>query len=97
MRIAIERSGGIAGLTRRAAVDEAALVPAEARRFRALMAAVDFAGLARAKQAKGAPDRFVYAITADVDGKTYTATVGESAVPDALAACIAYAFDRAAG
>ncbi|MFO0996215.1 MAG: protealysin inhibitor emfourin [Alphaproteobacteria bacterium] len=97
MRISIERSGGVAGIIRRAAVDEATLAPAEARRFRELMGAVDFADLARAKPGKGAPDRFVYAITAEIGGKTLTLTVGEALMPEPLAACIAYAFDHAGG
>ena len=94
MRLSVERSGGVAGIVRRAAVDDATLAPAEIRQFRALMAAVDFAALSRAKPAKGEPDRFVYAVTAEIEGANYSVRVGETAVPEALSACIQFAFDQ---
>jgi hypothetical protein len=97
MRLSIERSGGVAGMIRRAAVDEADLPPAAAKRFRTLMTAVDFAGLSRAMPAKGEPDRFVYSLTAEFDGKTYTVRIGEAAVPEPLANCLQFAFDQAQG
>lgn len=94
MRLTIERSGGVAGIMRRAVVDDQQLPPAAAAEFRALVAAVDFVRLSRLAPGKGQPDRFVYAITAELDDKTYALSIGESAMPDSLAACVAFAFDR---
>ena len=78
----IERRGGLAGLPARAEVRMSGLAPADQSAIKALFAAKQpFA------PSPGA-DRFTYAITSKVAGKTRTINVPEHLMPPAVASLV---------
>ena len=62
MRIQFERSGGFAGVTRKASIDTTRLPPAEKAQLEALANAVDFGQIPPPKPGPSA-DRFQYRLT----------------------------------
>jgi hypothetical protein len=84
MHLTLVRSGGFAGVQRTAAVDGAALPPAERDALHALVAGAAFFALPAALPAP-APDRFRYRLTVEEDdGRSHTVVADEAAMPEAL-------------
>jgi hypothetical protein len=89
IRIDLVRSGGFAGISRRASVDTDALPPAEAGRIAELVGAVDFDALAAlATGPPGRPDRFQYDLDVRQGGRHHHLTLGERDAPPELRALI---------
>jgi hypothetical protein len=80
--LTIERRGGLAGLSARAEIQISSLAPADQSAIRAL-----FAAKQPFPPSPGA-DRFTYAITTKVAGKTRTIDVPEHLMPPAVAALV---------
>jgi len=87
MKIAVERSGGFAGMTVRSEVDTAKLPPEEAREWESLVAAADLRSIAQGRGHRGGrrhpgmPDAFQYDLTVEHDGGRTRVTAGESELP----------------
>jgi len=79
MRIQFERSGGFAGITRKASVDTSRLPPAEKAQLEALANAVDFARIPPPKPGPSA-DRFQYRLTISDGGQRKTASFADGQV-----------------
>lgn len=89
MRITYIRSGGFAGVQLRATVDEDALSPREAARFRSLVEGADWSRLperlaAETKQ----PDRLQHELTFAAGGQSRTVRIDEAAVTPPLRALL---------
>ncbi len=85
MRISIERSGGIAGITVRTTIDEKDLTPDEALKLRRLVEQADFLNLPQKITPRSArPDRFQYELSLEESGKRHTVTTSEEAMPENL-------------
>jgi hypothetical protein len=85
IRIELERSGGFAGISRRASVDTSKLPPEEAARIAELVRRVDFGALsAVATGPPRAPDRFQYDLDIRQGGQHHRLTFGERAVTPEL-------------
>jgi hypothetical protein len=93
MKVTVVRSGGFAGITRRATADTAALPKAAGGEIESLVGQVDWAALARpgAARSPGA-DRFTYRIVTEGGPADREVVVGEAALPDALRRCIELVF-----
>lgn len=87
MKVTVVRSGGVAGMTRRATADTAALSKKIGGEIETLVGQIDWAGLAGATGGAGA-DRFTYRITVAGGGADRDVAVGEAALPDALRRCV---------
>jgi len=97
MRIAFERSGGLAGLRRAANVDIAALPPDEARELRALTdAARVFELPADMPAPRPGADRFRYRLTIEDGDRRHTVDVDEAAAPENLRPLLDWLNRRAA-
>ncbi|HEX6675112.1 MAG TPA: protealysin inhibitor emfourin [Actinomycetes bacterium] len=89
IRIDLVRSGGFAGISRRASVDTGTLPPAEAARIAELVKAVDFDALGTlAAGPPGRPDRFQYDLDVHEGGRHHHLTLGERDAPPELRALI---------
>jgi hypothetical protein len=89
IRIELDRSGGVAGISLHAAVDTIALPPEQGREIAELVGRVDFATLAdQTGSAGSAPsrgaDRFQYDLTVQLGDQRYRVSLPESAVPAEL-------------
>ena len=86
-RIELVRSGGVAGLSLRSAVDTAAdpAVDAEAGWYAEQLAGLDLAALAGQPSGEPQPDRYRYALSVrEDDGSVRDLEFGETALPPAL-------------
>jgi hypothetical protein len=91
IRIELERSGGFAGITRRASVDTSALPADQANRIAELVRRVDFTALAaKAGGPPRAPDRFQYDLDIHHGGQHHRLTFGERAVTPELRPLLDY-------
>jgi hypothetical protein len=89
IRIQLERSGGFAGISRRASVDTSKLPPEEAARIADMVGRVDFGALAAtATGPPRAPDRFQYDLDVRQGGQHHRLTLGERAVTPELRALV---------
>ncbi len=79
MRIQFERSGGFAGVTRKASIDTTRLPPAEKAQLEALANAVDFGQIPPPKPGPSA-DRFQYRLTISDGGRRKTASFTDGQV-----------------
>ncbi len=85
MRIEFERSGGVAGMRLRAAIDSASLPPDQARELDDLVTRARLDSVPAVGRGSRGADRFQYRLTVDRAGDTHTVVVDESAVPPSLA------------
>ncbi|WP_106398245.1 protealysin inhibitor emfourin [Actinocorallia populi] len=83
MRVSVVRSGGFAGVERRAEADTA-----EDPALEALVSRSDLDSLPPRRERRGGGDRFVYEI--DLDGRTVT--VGESQLTEPLRELVGHLF-----
>lgn len=93
-RIALERTGGFAGVPVRVQVgpdDD------EAERWTGLLADVDLDRLGPAAARTAAPDRFSYALTIEADGAVHDLRCGETALPQAVRPLVDALVRRARG
>jgi hypothetical protein len=102
IRIELDRSGGVAGISVHAAVDTTALPPEQGREIAELVGRVDFATLTEAARAAGsAPprgaDRFQYDLTVQRGDQRYRVSLPESAVPAELKPLLSRVLDYARG
>jgi hypothetical protein len=89
IHIDLVRSGGFAGISRRASVDTEKLPPAEAARIAELVHGVDFDALTqRATGPPRRPDRFQYDLDVREGGRRHQLTLGERDAPPELRALI---------
>ena len=85
MRISFERSGGFAGITMKAAVDEKDLAPDEAQKLRQLVEEADFFNWpGKIMSQSPQPDRFQYELRLEEKGRQHTVTVSEEGIPAKL-------------
>ncbi len=89
IRIDLVRSGGFAGISRRASVDTDKLPPPEASRVAELVKGVDFDALGTlATGPPRRPDRFQYDLDVRQGGRHHHLTLGERDAPPELRALI---------
>lgn len=95
IRIRLERSGGFAGMTKRASVDTATLPPEQAREITDLLGKVDLASVSGGSPAaslrpppRGA-DRFQYDVTISEGGREHHLSVSDADMPGDLKPLIA--------
>jgi hypothetical protein len=96
LRISIVRSGGFAGITMRANVDEKGLSPDEAEKLHQLVEEADFFNLpgkivSRVPQ----PDRFQYELRIEENGQLHTVVVSEEAMPAKLKPLVKWLMEKA--
>jgi hypothetical protein len=96
LRISIVRSGGFAGITMRAIVDEKDLSPDETQKLRQLIEQADFFNLPRKIVSRvPQPDRFQYELRIEEKGQQHTVTVSEEAIPEKLKPLIKWLMEKA--
>ena len=83
MRIQFERSGGFAGVTRKASIDTTRLPPAEKAQLETLANAMDFDRIPPPKPGPSA-DRFQYRLTISNGGGRKTASFADGQVTPPL-------------
>jgi hypothetical protein len=98
IRIELERSGGVAGVSLRASIDTSTIPPDEAQEIARLVDRIDFADLARRQHlpARGA-DRFQYDLTVQQGAARHRLSVPEGAVPTELKPLLEHLVARAKG
>ena len=85
MKIELQRSGGLAGQTRRMELDTRRLTPGQERELRDLVDSSGFFDLPLELPAAGpGADRFHYRLTVQTRGETRTVSMEESSVPGSL-------------
>jgi hypothetical protein len=84
MRVTVERSGGVAGISLTRTVEEAELSPEEARTMAELVRAVDLSGHAEPAHEGPQRDRFAYTVILETSDGSRTVTVGETEAPAPL-------------
>ena len=83
MRVTVERSGGFAGITKKAIIDRDTLAPTDAETLDELVRSLD--GAAPVVDAESPErDRFEYAVTLETDDGSRTITSSESAASSSL-------------
>jgi hypothetical protein len=93
--IDVERSGGFAGITRRANASTGELPEADATQLAVLASAVDFDRYAHQAPHTGRPDAFQYQLKVRHGAARREFVVGEHETDPALAALIAWVLGRA--
>jgi hypothetical protein len=84
MRISIQRTGGFTAIPLTKTVDVAAMPPNEATELQQMVEAADFFNLPSTIPSTPQPDRFVYQISVEQEGKQHSVTVGETAMPPGM-------------
>ena len=84
LRIELARSGGVAGITVRSALDTAELPPDEARRVETMLDEIDLSALPPPGPRAGAVDRFQYDLVITRGGRRQVVSVGEKELTPAL-------------
>lgn len=83
MRITVQRTGGFTAIPITKTVDVTAMPTNEATQLRQMVEAADFFDLPAEIPSTSQPDRFVYQISVEQEGKRHSVTVGETAMgPD---------------
>jgi hypothetical protein len=96
LRISIVRSGGFAGITMRATVDEKDLAPDEALKLRQLVKEADFLHLpGKIVSRSPQPDRFQYELRLEEGGPQYAVRVSEEVMPEKLKPLINWLMEKA--
>ena len=84
-RIEMTRSGGVAGVQLRSAIDTAALAPDDATEIEAMLGKVDLNEWTSGNTRRGGPpDRFQYDLVIEQDGRRHELTIGERDVSPSL-------------
>jgi hypothetical protein len=98
IRIELERSGGVAGISLRSSIDTGALPPDEAQDIARLVDRIEFADLARRphRPTRGA-DRFQYDLTVQQGATRYRLSLPEGAIPTELKPLLERLIARAKG
>ncbi len=79
------RSGGVAGVQLRSAIDTAALAPDDATEIEAMLGKVDLNEWTSGNTRRGGPpDRFQYDLVIEQDGRRHELTIGERDVSPSL-------------
>ena len=95
-RIEMTRSGGVAGVQLRSAIDTAALAPADAAEVEAMLGKVDLDELTSGSTRRGGPpDRFQYDLVIEQDGRRHEITIGERDVSPPLRSLLERLVDEA--
>jgi hypothetical protein len=87
VKIAVERSGGFAGMTVRSEVDTAKLPPEQAREWESLVASADLRSIAQGRGRRGGrhrpgmPDAFQYDLTVEDQGHRTHVAANEAELP----------------
>lgn len=81
MRVTVQRTGGFTAIPLTKTVDVAAMPPNKATQLRQMVEAADFFNLPSTIPSTPQPDRFVYQISVEQEGKRHSVTVGETAMP----------------
>ncbi len=85
LRISIERTGGVAGITIRSTVDAKDLAPEEGQKLRQMVEESNFFNLpAKIASRSPQPDRFQYELTVEEEGRRHTVMVSEEVMPEKL-------------
>jgi hypothetical protein len=85
MRLSLQRTGGFAGISKKAIVDTANLSSEEAQQLSHLLEAANFFNLPTIINApSNQADRFQYIITVEENNQQYTVKVSEAGLPGSL-------------
>ena len=96
MRISFERTGGFAGITMKAAVDEKDLAPDEAQKLRRLVEEADFFNLSKKIMPRSPrPDRFQYELSLEESSRQHTVTTSEEVLPAKLKPLVNWLMEKA--
>ena len=96
LRISIERTGGVAGITIAATVDAKDLPPDEAQKLRQMVEEADFFNLPeRITSRSPQPDRFQYELKAEENGRQHTVMVSEEVIPEKLKPLVKWLMEAA--
>ena len=96
LRISIERTGGVAGITIAATVDTKELSPDEAQKLLNMVKEADFFNLPpKITSRSPQPDRFQYELRAKQNGQQHTVTVSEEVMPAKLRPLVKWLMEAA--
>lgn len=96
LRISIERTGGVAGITIATAVDVKDLSSDEAQKLRQMVEESDFFKLPEKITSRSPqPDRFQYELKIEDNGRQHTVTVSEEVVPAKLQSLVKWLMEKA--
>jgi len=96
LRISFERTGGFAGITMKAAVDEKDLAPDEAQKLRRLVEEADFFNLSKKIMPRSPrPDRFQYELSLEESSRQHTVTTSEEVLPAKLKPLVNWLMEKA--
>jgi hypothetical protein len=96
LRISFERSGGVAGITMKTAVDEKDLAPDEAQKLRQLVEGANFFNLSKKIMPRSPrPDRFQYELSLEESGRQHTVTMSEETLPEKLKPLVKWLMEKA--
>lgn len=84
MRIALERSGGFAGMLTSVSIDTTKLAPPEANQVKSLVEEAEFFQLPEAITPAAPVDRFQYHLTVSDKKRQHSVVVSESTMPGSL-------------
>ncbi|BAU08827.1 hypothetical protein NIES592_23790 [Fischerella major NIES-592] len=85
MRISLQRTGGFAGISKKAIIDTANLSPEETQQLYQLLEAANFYSLPpKINAPANQPDRFQYTLTVEENNQQHTLIVGEAALSETL-------------
>ena len=98
MRISIERTGGLAGITVTTTVDPEDLPPGEAKKLRQMLEDADLFNLpAKIASRSPQPDRFQYELNLRDGGRQHTVLVSEEVMPAKLKPLVTLLMEAAKG
>ncbi len=96
MRISIERTGGVAGITIAATIDTKDLPQDDAQKLRQMVEEADFFNLpSKITSRSPQPDRFQYELKAEQNGQQHTVTVSEEVMPAKLRPLVKWLMEAA--
>ncbi|PLZ95304.1 hypothetical protein CI594_14950 [Fischerella thermalis CCMEE 5196] len=85
MRISLQRTGGFAGISKKAIIDTANLSPEETQQLYQLLEAANFYSLPpKINAPANQPDRFQYILTVEENNQQHTLIVDEAALSETL-------------
>ena len=91
LKVRIERTGGFAAIPLTLNIDSESLPVEQADQLRELVESSDFLNLASKNvEPFGAPDRFLYILTLEIEGRRHTVRTGEDDMPPQLKPLIDY-------
>ncbi len=96
LRISIERTGGVAGITIAATIDTKDLPQDDAQKLRQMVEEADFFNLpSKITSRSPQPDRFQYELKAEQNGQQHTVTVSEEVMPAKLRPLVKWLMEAA--